>query len=177
MPGQILTQSYVKSRFHYSDGKIYHKKKTSNERDSKRWNSRFSGKEAGCKDKNGYIILCLIINGKQKNFKAHRIIYLMHYGFIPEFIDHIDQNPSNNEISNLRSSNNPQNQRNRKIGKNNTSGCIGVSYYPRLEKFRSSIHSYGNYHNLGFFCDFFQAVCARKSAEIKYGFHKNHGNK
>ena len=31
--------------------------------------------------------------------------------------------------------------------------------------------------NLGAFDDWFEAVCARKSAEAKKGFHENHGRK
>lgn len=43
---------------------------------------------------------------------AHRIIYELHYGVAPDKIDHIDGNPSNNHISNLRSVTHAQNMRN-----------------------------------------------------------------
>lgn len=33
----------------------------------------------------------------------------------------------------------------------------------------------GKEKHLGYFCHFFDAVCARKSAEDRYGFHTNHG--
>jgi len=29
--------------------------------------------------------------------------------------------------------------------------------------------------NLGCFEDFFEAICVRKSAEIRYNYHENHG--
>lgn len=44
-------------------------------------------------------------------------------------------------------------------------------------KWQSQIMSCGKYMHLGFFSNLFDAVCVRKSAEINYGFHFNHGKK
>jgi hypothetical protein len=35
-------------------------------------------------------------------YLAHRVAFLMHYGYLPEEVDHIDVNPNNNAILNLR---------------------------------------------------------------------------
>jgi hypothetical protein len=37
----------------------------------------------------------------KKNYFAHRIIFMMNYGFVPKIIDHINGNPSDNRIINL----------------------------------------------------------------------------
>ena len=56
------------------------------------------------KIKNGYLQIGLYKNGKRKMYLLHRIIYQAHFGKIPDnmVIDHIDRNPENNDISNLR---------------------------------------------------------------------------
>ena len=66
-------------------------------------------------DKDGYKTLKLYNKGKYKRFKLHRLIGIH---FIPqiegkEFIDHIDRNKLNNNISNLRWVNRSENNSNR----------------------------------------------------------------
>ena len=56
------------------------------------------------KNKGGYLRVKLSKKGKRKIYLLHRIIYQAHFGKIPEnlVIDHIDRNPLNNDITNLR---------------------------------------------------------------------------
>ena len=56
------------------------------------------------KKKDGHLQIQLWKNGKPKMYLLHRIIYEAHFGKIPDnlVIDHIDRNPENNDISNLR---------------------------------------------------------------------------
>lgn len=61
-----------------------------------------------------------------KLYRNHRIIYFLHHGFCPDCIDHIDVNTQNNQIDNLRAATLSQNNCNRKINKNNSSGHKGV---------------------------------------------------
>lgn len=70
---------------------------------------------------------CVSMAGRQEYL--HRIVYIMHHGAIPEMcvIDHIDGNPHNNRISNLRAVRGEVNARNVKKHKSNTSGVTGVN--------------------------------------------------
>ena len=90
-------------------------------------------------------------------------------------VDHIDGNRKNNSISNLRVVSNMENHRNMKRSKSNKSGITGVSFHQRDKLWLSSIKVNYKTITLGCYKDFFLACCARKSAEIKYGFHANHG--
>lgn len=65
---------------------------------------------------------------KKKNVQIHRIIWQLFYGPIPQglVVDHIDGNPLNNEISNLRLITQAENRRNTKKSTRNSSGIAGV---------------------------------------------------
>lgn len=74
--------------------------------------------------KDGHLRIGLSKNGKGKKYLLHRIIYQAHFGEIPDnlVVDHIDRNPENNDITNLRlvpkSINNMNLSKKRKGGKN-----------------------------------------------------------
>ena len=92
------------------------------------WKSRrLKGKKAGglC---DGRIEIRFIEDGQLHRLKAHQIIFCLEYGFIPDKIDHIDRNPLNNDINNLREATQQINMINTGLQKNNTSGCKGVCY-------------------------------------------------
>lgn len=123
---------------------------------------------------NGYIQI-------YENFKwvyLHRKIFTEKNGIIPDGmqIDHINGITDDNRIENLRCVTQKQNQQNRKMPKTNKSGIVGVSITIH-NKWYATIWKDGKQISLGIYLDFFEAICARKSAEIKYGFHKNHGRK
>lgn len=106
---------------------------------------------------------------------AHRTVWKMKYGFDPDVIDHIDGNRVDNRISNLRSIVRGDNQKNMKRSKVNKSGVTGVRKMTKSEKWTATINVDFSSIHLGCFDSFGDAVKARKEAEIKYGFHPNHG--
>lgn len=112
-----------------------------------------------------------IVEIKGKKYQSSRVVWEMHNGPVPPnlCIDHIDGNPLNNKIPNLRAVSLSLNQRNSKIPKNNKTGIMGV--HQRKEGFQ--VYCAGKY--IGYFKDFFDACCARKSVEPTMGFHTNHG--
>ena len=132
-----------------------------------------AGSEAGNINSNGKY-RCIGIDGKK--YSAHRLAWLWYYGRWPEDqIDHINHNPDDNRIENLREVSNQENQRNRRLSRNNTSGRVGVHWHKMEEKWRASIKSNGKNIFLGRFKEKEDAIKAREEAEVKYKFHKNHG--
>jgi len=116
------------------------------------------------------------IERKGKQYLAHRLIWLYVYGKFPDDqIDHINGDPSDNRIENLRDVTNQENNKNRSKNCNNTSGHIGVCWDKDAEKWRARIDVNGGTKHLGYFNVLEDAVAARQAASVKYGYHKNHG--
>ena len=86
-----------------------------------------SGSKAGFIKKNGYYV----IKYQYKGYLAHRLIYLMHHGVLPEFLDHIDQDPGNNDISNIREATTSQNQKNKVKRGGCSSHHNGITWHSR----------------------------------------------
>lgn len=136
------------------------------------WNKRFSGKMALANINNaGYKNGCI----DRVGFLAHRVIYKLVHGVDADFIDHINQDRTDNKITNLRSVSKLENNRNTKINKNNTSGCMGVYFSKAEKKWKAAITI--NYRNIGLgtFINKEDAITERKKAEQAHGFHVNHG--
>ena len=114
----------------------------------------------------------------KKFYPEHRLIWALYYKEWPSkkmVIDHINGDPFDNRIDNLRLVTHRENSMNRRLSCNNKSGVIGVHYYSSREQWQAQITSQGKKINLGRFDNFDDAVKARKDAEIKFGFHENHG--
>ncbi len=116
---------------------------------------------------------------KGKFYQSHRVIWDMNHPenkLKPgEEIDHIDHNRFNNRIENLRKVSDSANSRNLSRAVNNKSGVTGVHWYKPYGKWQAQISISGERVHLGYFSDKNDAISARKAAEEKYGFHKNHG--
>jgi len=121
---------------------------------------------------NGY----LDIQIKCKKYKAHRLAFLFMEGEFPQDqVDHINHVKNDNRWSNLRHSNYSENAKNHPMQKNNTTGIVGVKWDKRKSLWRADIVVNGINIYLGRRKDKFLTICLRKSAELKYGFHANHG--
>jgi hypothetical protein len=96
-----------------------------------------SGSIAGWKDGKGYTSL----RRKGKIYQAHRLAWWFVYGYFPDCaIDHINEDPSDNRICNLRLDTNKENPQNiSKLRRTNTSGYIGVSWSSRNKKWMAQI--------------------------------------
>jgi len=94
----------------YEDGRVYSKK-------YKRFLKPYS-------DKDGYYMVGLCKDGKRKLCKIHRLIALYYLPLVDgkDYVDHIDRDKTNNNISNLRWVNHSENKINTPIYKNNKCG-------------------------------------------------------
>ena len=109
------------------------------------------GKEAGSIRPDGYKNIGVRINGKTKNFKAHRLAWLLVYKRLPKnHIDHINGNRLDNRMENLRNATAPENNQNLRIPqKNNKTGVLGVSLDKGMYKAQICIN--GKNKNIGRF--------------------------
>ena len=90
------------------------------------------------------MVLDMFVLGlKEKRTKAHRLIYLMHHGYLPKIVDHIDGNPKNNQIENLREALMIENVWNQKKRSTNTTGVKGISYSKKANKYTARCMSNG----------------------------------
>ena len=120
-----MTREEVLLTFEYLDGNLIWKVDSGAR--------KVKGNIAGSMEASGH----LSTKWKGKRYKNHRLIYLMHHGDLPEFIDHIDQDPSNNKIENLRPITKSQNMMNSnqsrsKYGKN-------ISWHGGTQRYRVGI--------------------------------------
>ena len=112
-----------------------------------------------------------------KKYYSHRLAWFYTNKEWPENeIDHIDGNGLNNKINNLRPVTRAENTKNTRKYNTNKSGLTGVCWDKRESKWKSYINIDGVLKNIGYFDNIFDAACSRKSASIKYEFHKNHGS-
>jgi len=137
-----------------------------------RSNSIKAGDAAGHIDYKGYRMICI----KGYRYQASRVAFLLMTGDWPKnHMDHIDHCRANNKWPNLREVTHQVNHKNRSMSKNNTSGVIGVVWHKPSTKWVAQIKVSGKVIYLGGFSDKIDAVYARRNANIKYGFHENHG--
>lgn len=136
------------------------------------WNTRFAGTEAFRKNHiSGYKYGSFF----GKNFLSHRLAWLIIYGVWPNEIDHINGNRTDNRIINLRDVTRSENMRNLSLSKANSSGIVGISKVQRDGTWLAQIGINGKVIRLGNYKSFEEACSARRSAELKYKFHENHG--
>jgi hypothetical protein len=144
-----------------------------NIKSGKRWNTKHAKKEAftgvlGTGYRSGYVF--------NEPYKAHRIIWAIYYGEDPiSQIDHINGDRADNRIENLRIASAAENSKNRARRNDNKSGVTGVTWDKGTNKWRACIRVNHKTQYLGVFPDIEAAVAARKAAELKLGFHANHG--
>ena len=153
-------ESRERELFEYRDGKLYWKNPT---------NSLVKvGQEAGSINKvSGYIQ----VGYDYKKRYVHRVIWAYHYGEIAEgvSVDHINRDPLDNRIENLRLCDTRQNAGNSKLSVRNKLGFKGVRN-SKAGKFEAKIVKQGKYFHLGTFDTAEEAHAAYlKAAEGYFG--------
>ncbi len=154
-----LTQEFLHGLFEYREGNLYYKYSP---------NFRIKvGQKAGNKD-NRY--MRIKINGN--SYLLHRVIFLHQKGYMPKYIDHVNNNPFDNKIENLRECTLSQNQHNRKktekvSGSPTTSKWKGVYWCKRHQCWRAALTLNRKRISLGYFIKETDAKLAYKKAASK----------
>ncbi len=101
----------------------------------------------------GYLVVNFPFGTPRKThiFKNHRLIFLMHHGYLPEMVDHINGVRTDNRIENLRAVTPQQSAFNTSKHKRNTSGYKGVSFSKQKGKWAATICYGGKHTHCGFF--------------------------
>lgn len=154
---RVMDKETSNNLFTYDDGKLLWKAKKG---------KMIAGSEAGTMNDQGYMIVML--DGQR--YRTHKIIFLMHHGYMPKYVDHIDGNRSNNKIKNLRECTQSENMYNASIRSDNRSGEKGVSWHKGANKWRVRLYIGGQETQIGLFDDFELAQLV--SAEARDKFHK-----
>lgn len=136
-------------------------------------NSMKAGEIAGSETEKGYIRIAI----NHKKYRAHRLVFLMHKGYLPKTLDHINGDRKDNRIENLRPATLAQNSMNRDISSKNTSGYKGVGWDKHKNKWRAVIKTSGERIHLGYFANVEEAgQVMRKAREELHGEFANHGD-
>lgn len=143
----------------------------------KAWNTRFAGKRAGGIRSNsvsGYRRHDIGLLGRDR--LAHHLAWLyMTDEPLPDEIDHINRDATDNRWCNLRPAIHIDNGRNLSMKRNNTSGVTGVSWCNRRGKWRAYGKKDGRQHWLGYHDDIDLAAKAVKAFHSLNGFDPEHG--
>ena len=130
----IPNQFYLHTHFNYDpETGIFSRK-------IKQSNRTIIGKPllAGAKNKGQKRI---IIHIQGKVYKAHHLAWVYVYGVWPEEVDHINNDPTDNRISNLRLATRQQNSYNKKMYRKTESGIKGVTCDKQRKKWFVKINA------------------------------------
>jgi hypothetical protein len=150
-----MTQEEAHQLWRYDQGKLYWRIAA---------NRRLKiGDEAGCVHGNGYREVGI----RGKVYGIHRVVFLMFHGYIPKQVDHIDGNPLNNNVENLRAANSSVNGFNRKINVSSSSGVKNVSRCSVRNKWTVAIMRDGKSHFYGAFDSLSDAAAIAAQARLQ----------
>ncbi|MER9176684.1 HNH endonuclease [Mesorhizobium sp. M0955] len=162
----MMTIARIASRLIYDAGTglFTWARREETDRYAKSWNGRWAGKSAGTINYLGYVYLHM----EGHDILAHRAAWAVHYGRLPEGqIDHINGDPSDNRIENLREATQSQNNANQGLKVTNTSGHRGVTWNKRRRKWQAQIQLDKRHRVIGHFDSLEDASIAYQSAAIQ----------
>ena len=132
----------------------------SNPARKRNWNARRAGKVAGSLDR-GYIKIRIEGYGL---YMAHRLAWVHANGKWPaKHIDHINGNPSDNRLCNLREATRSQNMRNMNPNRKNRTGFLGVRFREHHGKFEARVFRDGKLVWHAYFDTAQEAASARRA--------------
>lgn len=158
-----LTKEQLLKLVDYRDGELYWS--------DNRGRSNCKGKRVGWLDKDGYRVTEIDYAG----YRIHRLVFLMHHGYMPDIVDHIDGDITNNRIENLRAATSNQSQHNKRRSRNSKNPAKGVTLRPN-GKWWVRVGIEGKRIALGCYDDLEEAIRVATEARNKYhGEFAHHG--
>lgn len=114
-----------------------------------------------------------------KHYSLHRVVWLLTYGEWPDgLIDHVNGDPLDNRIANLRVVDHTQNRRNSRRPITNKSGFKGVCFEKKPGKWRAYVYVARRRIHIGYYGTPEEAHLAYCEAASKYfGEHFCDGNR
>ena len=162
----MVSKQELNELFHYENGKLYGKSVTWRRKAS---NSRVEGKQLGTKMSDGHLQINFTDKyGNKHRELVHRIIFGMFNDVIPEFLDHINRDPSDNRLSNLRPACKSLNSQNRGPQVNTKWGMRGIYKNPDNGRYYVHIKINGKRHSLGGTDCLEEARRLRRDGEARY---------
>lgn len=101
---------------------------------------------------------------QKRNVKVHRAAFLLYHGFLPPVIDHVNGDPADNRIVNIRAATMRQNQYNKRSSNTSSSQYKGVSWVKTNQRWLAQIQDKGKVTFLGYHVteqEAHQAYCQR----------------
>lgn len=124
-----------------------------------------AGSVAGSMESDGYVRIKI----DDRKYRSHRLAWLYVNGCWPiDQLDHINGSRSDNRIANLREATNSENQQNRAMPANNTSGFTGASFDRVAGRWKARIRVGGKLCHLGYFSTASEAHAAYLSAKARF---------
>lgn len=123
---------------------------------------------SGCSNGKGYYQVAI----KGLFYSSHRLVWYLETFLDPgnDYIDHCDQNCSNNSIENLRLATKANNGWNRLAPKNNKSGYKNIFWRKDIKKWSVKITAQGNAYNLGCYESIEEAIKVyNQAAKVYHG--------
>jgi hypothetical protein len=159
----MMTQDELKELLEYKQGVLIAKTKYADK--------VIVGKAVGCMNSLGYIQVRI----KNKTYYAHRLVFLYHHGFLPESVDHIDGNKSNNRIENLRAASLHQNNYNVKTPQSNKSGVKNVHWNKKNNNWNVTLAANNKSMYFGAFDDLeLASLVAQEARNLYHGEYACH---
>ena len=149
-----LTQARLKELLHYDPETGYFTRLV-----SRNSNNAVVGSRAGRRDGKGYIQIG--IDGVKR--LAHRLAFLYMTGEIPAVVDHVDRVRDDNSWRNLRPATPRENEGNKGLRADNTSGRRGVSWHRLTGKWVVQGRRDGRVIHLGLFTSLEEAAAAAQA--------------
>ena len=147
----MLTQQMVAELFTYRAGWLYWKIDLG----QRARKGRRAGSLSGC----GYYH----VQVNRVKYPVHRLIFLLHHGYLPVEIDHINRDRGDNRIRNLRAATRSDNMKNRAVSRASTSGIKGVTWRKEQKCWRVRVCIDGKTESLGGFTSLASAETAARN--------------